>query len=114
MQDPEHPESSIPMSHLQDEVSLVHVIDSAYGIWNKESWTGSPLDVWREQRRNDKLTLSSLIFREFTGNLVKFGAIAELLEGFFFLGVFLALDIVSVSLYVAAFFCFGVYGSQML
>jgi hypothetical protein len=76
MQDPEHPESSIPVSHLQDEVSL--------------------------------------IFREFTGNLVKFGAIAELLEGFFFLGVFLALDIVSVSLYVAAFFCFGVYGSQML
>jgi hypothetical protein len=82
-----------------------------YGTVNSEP---DPPLTFGENRGGMILTLSSLIFREFTGNLVKFGAIAELLKGFFFLGVFLALDIVSMSLYVAVFFCFGVYGSQML
>jgi hypothetical protein len=39
-------------------------------------------------------TLSSFILREFTGNLVEFGAVAQLFEGFFFFGVFLALGLI--------------------
>jgi hypothetical protein len=48
--------------------------------------------------RSSLLALSSLIFRELTSNLVELGAVAELLQRFFFPGVFLALDIVSKGL----------------
>lgn len=42
-------------------------------------------------------TLSSLVLREFTSDFIKLGAIAKLLQGFFFLGVFFALDIIRMS-----------------
>lgn len=38
-----------------------------------------------------RLTLSRLILGELPGDFIEFGAVAELCQGFFFLGVFLAL-----------------------
>lgn len=77
MPGPARPWSSIRAILLQG-ISYIHLIPDRY-------------------QRRYLLTLSSLILREFTSDFVKLGTVAKLLQSFFFLGVFLTLDMIRTN-----------------